>query len=206
MPGQTPTSADIAAMKEAFAAAPIDAGGTPNPDGQPGINLWVDAGALIDGIGPVGDNLGGGNNILPPLACELDAAFYAAKAANFNPNRRLVFRYAISAAGCDADADGNNDSGGEGELGGNDFIDFNHDGGTIMHELGHNLNLRHGGNVDANCKPNYVSVMNYDHPFGINQNGGTVIFDYSPPRIAADGSTRGVAPLPLLNEQPNRAR
>ena len=49
--------------------------------------------------------------------------------------------------------------------------------GTFLHELGHNLNLRHGGGdprpasqvlaelnkpyVDTNCKTNYVSVMNY---------------------------------------------
>jgi len=33
---------------------------------------------------------------------------------------------------------------------------------TFMHELGHNLGLRHGGDVTApNWKPNYVSVMNY---------------------------------------------
>ena len=31
----------------------------------------------------------------------------------------------------------------------------------MMHELGHNLNLVHGGNVNTNCKPNYLSVMNY---------------------------------------------
>jgi hypothetical protein len=34
--------------------------------------------------------------------------------------------------------------------------------GTFMHELGHNFNLRHGGNVDMNCKANYQSVMKYD--------------------------------------------
>src|SRR5437867_4978788 len=34
--------------------------------------------------------------------------------------------------------------------------------GTIMHELGHNLGLFHGGlNRLPNCKPNYQSVMNY---------------------------------------------
>src|SRR5439155_12618084 len=32
----------------------------------------------------------------------------------------------------------------------------------IMHELGHNLNLRHGGFNNDNCKPNYLSVMNYN--------------------------------------------
>jgi hypothetical protein len=36
------------------------------------------------------------------------------------------------------------------------------DGGTFMHELGHNLGLHHGGDDDVNHKPNYLSVMNYD--------------------------------------------
>jgi hypothetical protein len=33
--------------------------------------------------------------------------------------------------------------------------------GTIMHELGHTLGLGHGGGDGTNCKPNYLSVMNY---------------------------------------------
>jgi hypothetical protein len=33
--------------------------------------------------------------------------------------------------------------------------------GTFMHELGHNLGLLHGGGDNVNCKPNYLSVMNY---------------------------------------------
>jgi FG-GAP repeat protein len=32
---------------------------------------------------------------------------------------------------------------------------------TFMHELGHNLNLRHGGVNNTNMKPNYPSIMNY---------------------------------------------
>jgi hypothetical protein len=36
---------------------------------------------------------------------------------------------------------------------------------TIMHELGHNLGLGHGGGDDTNCKPNYLSVMNYTFQF-----------------------------------------
>ena len=33
---------------------------------------------------------------------------------------------------------------------------------TLMHEWGHNLELRHGGGIaEPNCKPNYLSVMNY---------------------------------------------
>jgi hypothetical protein len=42
-----------------------------------------------------------------------------------------------------------------------------------MHELGHNLGLLHGGNQvigtdDVNCKPNYLSVMNYLFQFKSN--------------------------------------
>lgn len=36
-----------------------------------------------------------------------------------------------------------------------------HQTGTLMHELGHNLGLDHGGIDGINCKPNYESVMNY---------------------------------------------
>src|SRR5438128_225063 len=32
---------------------------------------------------------------------------------------------------------------------------------TLMHELGHNLGLHHGGDEDTNYKPNYLSIMNY---------------------------------------------
>lgn len=79
--------------------------------------------------------------------------------------------------------------GGWGERGGNDFIDFNHNAATIMHELGHNLNLGHGGSDGTNYKPNYVSVMNYNVAFGIPQNSGGTILDYSPAKIAVGGTT-----------------
>jgi hypothetical protein len=41
---------------------------------------------------------------------------------------------------------------------------------AVMHELGHNLGLHHGGGIgifgdDTNFKPNYISVMNYNHIF-----------------------------------------
>lgn len=38
--------------------------------------------------------------------------------------------------------------------------------GTLMHELGHTLGLGHTGGGGGNRKPNYESVMNYDHSFG----------------------------------------
>jgi MYXO-CTERM domain-containing protein len=36
---------------------------------------------------------------------------------------------------------------------------------TFMHELGHTLNLGHGGGDDFNCKPNYLSLMSYFYQF-----------------------------------------
>ncbi len=40
-----------------------------------------------------------------------------------------------------------------------------HHAGTVMHEIGHNLNLHHGGSDSINCKPNYLSVMSYSRQF-----------------------------------------
>lgn len=54
--------------------------------------------------------------------------------------------------------------------------------GTLMHELGHNLGLSHGGALDNpyNFKPNYLSIMNYHFQFsGIPTAGGDWIYDYS---------------------------
>jgi hypothetical protein len=56
--------------------------------------------------------------------------------------------------------------------------------GTLMHEMGHTLNLGHGGaiNNNINCKPNYPSVMNYAY-----QIPGTYVpgsLNYSPGGIA----------------------
>jgi hypothetical protein len=49
--------------------------------------------------------------------------------------------------------------------------------GTLMHELGHNLNLEHGGDVCTNYKPNYLSIMSYRYQFiGIPPTGR---LDYS---------------------------
>ncbi|MBI3448975.1 MAG: hypothetical protein HY049_08690 [Acidobacteria bacterium] len=39
------------------------------------------------------------------------------------------------------------------------------DAATFMHEFGHTLGLHHGGSDDTNCKPNYLSLMNYSFQF-----------------------------------------
>jgi hypothetical protein len=47
--------------------------------------------------------------------------------------------------------------------------------GVFLHELGHALNLRHGGGDNSNYKPNYYSTMNYSWtlPNGVNASPGS---------------------------------
>lgn len=117
-----------------------------------------------------------------------DAAYFAAlKAEYFHPEGSVPWHYAIFGhAGANPSI---GYSTGEAELPGYDFMvtvgysfhtpgyafdqcgtDFSaYDGicvrieaGHFMHELGHNLDLHHGGADDENFKPNYLSVMNYE--------------------------------------------
>ncbi|MFD9722932.1 hypothetical protein [Streptomyces sp. NPDC059072] len=133
----------------------------------------------------VGDDLGGGNPIAFPLAnCNFDAQYFDTKARNHQLLRRKVFNYVLyttQAAGCN--------SGGYG--GGTDIILYRTDPGSLMHELGHNLGLDHaGGAAKPNCKPNYVSNMNYNLQDGIPRTGGGTIVDFSPARITVDAKPR----------------
>lgn len=56
---------------------------------------------------------------------------------------------------------------------------------TFVHELGHSLGLDHGGATDdlVNCKPNYLSVMNYSFRTGVPRTGGGFAMDYSHQRL-----------------------
>lgn len=126
----------------------------------------------------------------------------------FAVDRRRWFRYGLSAPATDfqpmvdSDMDGNptNDCPlAQAEYGGNDLIDHTGLGGPIMHELGHTLALHHGGIDKINCKPNYVSVMSYDHTAGIQRVNGGRLLDFSRPRIVPDGSRRGRVP-PNISE------
>lgn len=66
-------------------------------------------------------------------------------------------RFAISlgdAGWSDSDSDGHPDG------------NTNQKAAAFMHELGHNLNLKHGGSANTpTCKPNYFSVMNHIYEF-----------------------------------------
>ena len=175
----------------------------------PGKGLGEGNGFAIGGI-PTMDTDSDGDGRSDFEEVKLDPA-----RGNFDQNRRRVFRYAISGVpgGPAATMGGQAD-------GGNNFVLFGLGPGLLMHELGHTIGLNHGGPSDGeddydddddNCKPNYVSVMNYRFQGGILVAGGApngqdidgdgvgdgFILDYSPPRFP---SGRGFAPLAPIDE------
>src|SRR5262249_35809407 len=150
-----------------------------NPDGTSGIALHVDISNSFQhqnalNFGDIG--FSGGPGI---------GSFDAVKAdpANFAPTNPSRFAYHYS-LWTNQEVSGDPTSGGA-ELPGSDVEvsrggwnvgqgDMDKDGtsdenvgtiqqqaGTFMHELGHNLNLGHGGGDSTNFKPNYLSIMSY---------------------------------------------
>lgn len=153
-----PSDAAISAMVAAFANAPVT-----NVCGGPGgITLIIDYG---QGGQFTGGNLIPGGDTVVVFSTE----FYAYKAENFAANRHGYFYYAIH---CHDHTSPNNPSSGIAELGGDDHIvslktalSDSNVSKTMMHELGHNLGLQHGGFEFLNWKPNYNSIMNYRYSF-----------------------------------------
>ncbi len=135
-----------------------------------------------EGISHDDFDLGGGNQVEFFLKTTFDSSQSAPsvldhKVKNFDMRRRPIFHYLLMAY--TQQDDGSGGSSGLAEISGNDLIvslgnwglsvetetdsniTINFQAGTIMHELGHNLNLLHGGDDGINYKPNYLSVMNY---------------------------------------------
>jgi hypothetical protein len=154
-----PTPAAIDRVATAFGDAPVG-----NPDGQPGINVVADygQGGLFTGgnLVPDADGLiAGGVN---------GATFTSIKAAHFAPAREGYFHYSLMVHRYNTSSS----SSGQAEYPGDDLIVSLYCYGTdhnvahtVMHEVGHNLFLHHGGSEQTNYKPNYNSVMNYRFQF-----------------------------------------
>ncbi|MEV8359740.1 choice-of-anchor L domain-containing protein [Microbacterium sp. NPDC076895] len=162
----SPDRAALGDVVDAFAAAPYD-----NPDGSTGITLHLDA-----GIHSPGANLGGGNpvawvgNLGSTAGGVYDwTAFESLKEANFASLRSDVFHYVVY-----ADRYGGGDSSGISRgIPGADLVVADgawsggftriQERGTLMHELGHNLDLKHGGvdHTTYQYDSAYRSVMNY---------------------------------------------
>jgi hypothetical protein len=196
---QRPSAQGIRLVIEAFANAPYV-----SPTGSVGIALHVDAGpnSLLDASGATWGTLSRARAI--PWKKNLGTAAkgsYDWKAFDAIRNeiggfrdtgRAPVFHYAIFGQYHDLDdPHGGGASGIARGIGGTDLLvtlgNFT-DGvgtpreqaGTIMHELGHNLGLRHGGCDDSNMKAGYASVMNYAFQMeGIVRGGTRGVLDYS---------------------------
>lgn len=127
-------------------------------------------------------DLGGGNEVefyLQTLFTSSEAApsIIDHKTKHSDIRRKPIFHYMLMAN--TQQADGSPGSSGYAEINGNDLfisignwglnmdtetsrnMTINFQSSTILHELGHNLGLRHGGDEDINNKPNHLSSMNY---------------------------------------------
>ena len=154
-----PTAAAIARFTASFANSPVT-----NPDGSTGITVINDYGQ--GGVYTGGNLINDADGVLTGGVNHSE--FQAHKSANLSSNRNGYFHYVILPHRYNT----NSGSSGQAELPGDDLIvslqcysGTNNTANTIMHELGHNLNIRHGGHNNCNYKPNYNSVMNYRYQF-----------------------------------------
>ncbi len=191
----------IQEIVDAFDNAPVS-----NPDGSTGIHLHVDSGpnapltwgtAATWGSLSDGDELTHQTNISTCSGTTLNwSGFDTIKNANFNEEREAIFHYnvwghSMCSANSGTSGISRNGSGAAFGDGASDFIvslggwsgqtgTEDQQAGTFMHEFGHNLGLKHGGEDHTQWKPNYLSVMNYSF-----QTRGLMIdstqghFDYS---------------------------
>jgi len=116
------------------------------------------------------------------------------KAAHFPEELSWAVRYCVFAHKLQL---GDTTSSGIARAGGSDFIvalgaytngvgSQDQQAGTFMHELGHLLGLKHGGDDDkTNHKPNYLSVMNYSFQMTGLVTSTHRKFDYSPMLLPA---------------------
>ena len=234
MPPHRFEAAAATAITKAFADAPVS-----NPDGTTGITLHLDNGA--DSVmNPRTGALWGSRSRQTSIthsavtgsvaANTYDwSAFDTLKDANFPAVRGPVFHYAISAHGHDGTSSGiardipSSDllvtlGAGCLSLTGSDCtLDATAQAGTLMHELGHNLGLHHGGNDELPNKPNYLSVMNYSFQLtGLMRSNLSFFLDYSRFSISLDesaldqahgfGGTGAAAVLNTLGRCPSGAQ
>jgi hypothetical protein len=217
-------------VTQAFAEAPVA-----DPDGSAGITLHVDNGPTSVMDPRTGSKWGTRSRqdqlphqaVLGSFTTNGDVRTYqwgefdVLKFAHFDQDREPVFHYVISAHAHDGTASGISrdipasdllitlGAGCQQAQGADCTLDAKAQAGTLMHELGHNLGLRHGGADDTRYKPNYLSVMNYTFQLtGVVGVDLSAKVDYSRFRLSLDetaldeahgfGQTSGSEPAALL--------
>jgi hypothetical protein len=159
-----------------------------------GIHVHLDCGDLYsNSVSPQDYNLDGKSHKVPfsevvsMLSIPNTTNFYSYKYKYMDLAKKQIFHYLLMSYKFSV-LEGKSVTGGYGEIKGNDLIVANNfvynltsDQGrnkliniqaeNIMHELGHNLGLRHGGADDVNFKPNYFSIMNYEYNQGLSTIG-----------------------------------
>lgn len=191
-PGLKPADAAINTVVTGFANAPVS-----NPNGTTGIALHIDLNQQIAAADA--------DSNLSPAWTDFDVI----KAKYFATRRAPFFHYAVFAN----QYDGGSSSGLSRGIPAHDFMvtlgnwstpggTTQQQAGTLMHEFGHNLGLRHGGNENENYKPNYLSIMSYNYQLnGLTFDGVGGHMDYSRLRIASVNESslnEGAAFAPLL--------
>ena len=167
--GLAPNATVMNTIVAAFDAFPMS-----NPDGVPGVDIHLEL-----------DDLVTYDADLNPYLTE----FNALKAANFPASRQATHHYMIWAN----QYNGGLSSGVSMGIPASDFLvtlggwNSGNGGtdeqkiGTFIHELGHNLNLTHGGSDHVNYKPNYISIMNYTwQTLGVRHNSSWYNWEYQP--------------------------
>src|SRR5262249_36761474 len=57
-----------------------------------------------------------------------------------------------------------------------------------------------GFDSDSFFKPNYISIMSYNHNFGLQQNSGNTIIDFSPAKVTFGATATGGNSATTLND------
>jgi len=166
-----PTPEVLQGVHDFYANAPIA-----NPDGVTGINVIQDygQGGLFTGGNLVVDESNPTAVVDGPVGYP---QYNGYEVANFAANRHNYFHFVLMAHQYD-NQQGSTSSSGSATTPGYEVMvtlgcwagDTSGTGtayirNSIVHELGHNLGLQHGGDETCNYKPNYSSVMNYRYEF-----------------------------------------
>lgn len=165
----------VSRVQAAFANAPLT-----NPDGVDGVDFIIDFGQ--------GGLFTGGTEILDGTNPEFLEFGYDWLLTYMDESRHGYFHHGVFTHRYNTPTNG---SSGVAYLNADAFFVtlyqyWDWDEGvanTLMHEIGHNFGLHHGGFEARNRKPNYNSVMNYNNQFpGIDTDcdgSGDGVLDYS---------------------------